>query len=135
MNAHATAGAPNRVLAALRLLRPHQWVKNGFVLLGVLFGHAWDEPVRVQAALYAFAAFCATASAVYVVNDWFDRERDRLHPRKRLRPIASGQVGGALALALTVAAAFAVAPEDALDDCREFAEYLMAQRLVEEGMP
>lgn len=105
MNAHATAGAPNRVLAALRLLRPHQWVKNGFVLLGVLFGHAWDEPVRVQAALYAFAAFCATASAVYVVNDWFDRERDRLHPRKRLRPIASGQVGGALALALTAAAA------------------------------
>ncbi len=105
MNADASAAATGRALAALRLLRPHQWVKNGFVLVGVLFGHAWDEPLRVQAALVAFAAFCAIASAVYVVNDWFDRERDRLHPTKRLRPIASGLVGGPLAIALALGAA------------------------------
>jgi 4-hydroxybenzoate polyprenyltransferase len=105
LNADAPAAAPGRALAALRLLRPRQWVKNGFVLVGVVFGHAWAEPLRVQAALVAFAAFCATASAVYVLNDWFDRERDRLHPRKRLRPIASGQVGGPLALAIALAMA------------------------------
>ena len=105
MNADASVAASGRALAALRLLRPHQWVKNAFVLLGVLFGHAWAEPLRVQAALVAFAAFCATASAVYVLNDWFDRDRDRLHPRKRLRPIASGQIGGPLAFAIAVALA------------------------------
>ncbi len=105
MNADAPAAVPGRALAALRLLRPHQWVKNAFVLVGVVFGHAWDEPSRVQAALVAFAAFCATASAVYVLNDWFDRERDRLHPGKRRRPIASGQIGGPLAFALALAMA------------------------------
>jgi 4-hydroxybenzoate polyprenyltransferase len=100
---------PSRVLpsarAAVRLLRPAQWSKNGFVLIGLLFGHAWNDPVRVGAALVSFAAFCAMASAVYVVNDWFDRERDRLHPRKRHRPIASGAVGGGLAALLAIAAA------------------------------
>jgi 4-hydroxybenzoate polyprenyltransferase len=105
LNAESPAAAPVRALAAFRLLRPHQWVKNGFVLVGVLFGHAWDDSVQVRAALVAFAAFCATASAVYVLNDWFDRERDRLHPLKRLRPIASGQIGGVLAFAIALALA------------------------------
>jgi 4-hydroxybenzoate polyprenyltransferase len=101
----------------LRLIRPNQWVKNGFVLVGLLFGHAWHEPGRAQAALVAFAAFCAAASAVYVLNDWVDRERDRLHPRKRLRPIASGEVGGALAFATgagLLVAAFALTRSPAL---------------------
>jgi 4-hydroxybenzoate polyprenyltransferase len=105
LNADAPAAAPARAIAALRLLRPHQWVKNAFVLVGVLFGRAWDDPLRLHSALIAFAAFCAAASAVYVLNDWFDRERDRLHPLKRLRPIASGQIGGPLALALALAMA------------------------------
>ena len=64
----------------LRLMRPHQWVKNGFVFLGLLFGHAWNDPVRLGQALAAFAAFCLLASAVYVMNDLIDREQDR--PRK-----------------------------------------------------
>jgi 4-hydroxybenzoate polyprenyltransferase len=112
VNLDAHAARSGRPLAALRLLRPQQWAKNGFVLIGVLFGHAWGDPARVAAALTAFAAFCAIASAVYVVNDWFDRDRDRLHPRKRHRPIASGEVGGGLAAVLAaalVATAFALA--------------------------
>jgi 4-hydroxybenzoate polyprenyltransferase len=112
VNLDAHAARSGRPLAALRLLRPQQWAKNGFVLIGVLFGHAWADPARVAAALTAFAAFCAIASAVYVVNDWFDRERDRLHPRKRHRPLASGEVGGVLAAVLAaalVATAFALA--------------------------
>ncbi|HYF58036.1 MAG TPA: decaprenyl-phosphate phosphoribosyltransferase [Burkholderiaceae bacterium] len=107
MSTAPVPSSPRTPAAALRLLRPAQWAKNGFVLIGVLFGHAWTDPLRVQAALVAFGAFCAIASAVYVVNDWFDRERDRLHPRKRHRPIASGAIGGGLAAALAAACAAA----------------------------
>jgi 4-hydroxybenzoate polyprenyltransferase len=72
-------------------LRPHHWIKNGFVLIGVLFGHQWSGPV-LHAALLTFVAFCAAASAVYVLNDLLDVEADRHHPQKRLRPIASGRM-------------------------------------------
>lgn len=75
----------------IRLLRPHQYIKNGFVLLGVVFSHQWDNATLLSASL-AFLAFCAMASAVYVLNDIFDVEADRLHPKKRHRPIASGAI-------------------------------------------
>ncbi|MFZ4758544.1 MAG: UbiA family prenyltransferase, partial [Burkholderiaceae bacterium] len=100
---------PGRLGAAWRLIRPHQWAKNGFVLIGLLFGQAWGDPMRVKAGAVAFLAFCAIASAVYVMNDWFDRERDRLHPLKRHRPIARGEIGAlgawGLVLVLVVLAA------------------------------
>lgn len=86
--------------AWLRLLRPHQWIKNGFVFIGLLFGHAWSDPQRFSAVLLAFAAFCAASSAIYILNDWRDREEDRHHPRKRHRPLASGQVSPRLAFVL-----------------------------------
>jgi 4-hydroxybenzoate polyprenyltransferase len=86
----------------IRLLRPHQWVKNGFVFVGLLFGHAWRDPDVVALALSAFLAFCLLSSAVYVVNDLVDREQDRLHPEKRQRPLASGAVGVPAALVLAV---------------------------------
>ena len=79
--------------ALIRLLRPHQWLKNGFVFVGLLFGHAWNDAALVQAALAAFAAFCLLSSAVYVFNDLMDREQDRRHPEKKHRPLASGAVG------------------------------------------
>jgi 4-hydroxybenzoate polyprenyltransferase len=84
----------------IRLMRPHQWVKNGFVFVGLLFGHAWRDPDAVALALSAFLAFCLLSSAVYVVNDLVDREQDRRHPEKRHRPLASGAVGVPAALAL-----------------------------------
>lgn len=84
----------------IRLLRPHQWLKNGFVFVGLLFGHAWHDPDRVALALSAFIAFCLLSSAVYVINDLVDREQDRLHPEKRHRPLASGAVGVPAALVL-----------------------------------
>lgn len=77
----------------LRLLRPHQWIKNVFVLAGILFAAKLGDWRLLITALLGFACFCAASSAVYVINDLRDREEDRLHPRKRLRPIASGQVG------------------------------------------
>lgn len=84
----------------IQLLRPHQWVKNGFVLVGLLFGHAWAQPDLRTQALVAFVAFCLISSAVYVLNDIIDREADRRHPEKRKRPLASGRVGIVAAVAL-----------------------------------
>ncbi|HEX8989379.1 MAG TPA: decaprenyl-phosphate phosphoribosyltransferase [Rhodocyclaceae bacterium] len=78
--------------ALLRLMRPHQWVKNGFVFVGLIFGHAWRDPTLLVAALLGFAAFCLLSSGVYILNDWVDRESDRHHPEKRHRPLASGAV-------------------------------------------
>lgn len=88
------------MMPLLRLLRPLQWVKNGFVFLGLLFGHAWSDPNKVTLALTAFAAFCLISSAVYVMNDLVDRKQDRAHPKKRHRPLASGTVSIPAAVAL-----------------------------------
>lgn len=75
----------------IRLLRPHQYVKNGFVFLGVIFSGQWDQTILMSAGL-VFLAFCAIASSVYIMNDILDVEADRLHPTKKNRPIASGAV-------------------------------------------
>lgn len=93
----------NKLPPWLRLLRPHQWLKNSFVLVGLLFSHAWDEPGMVFKALAATAAFCLLSSAVYVFNDLMDREQDRLHPQKRHRPLASGALSVPAALLLLAA--------------------------------
>ena len=78
--------------SVVALLRPHQWLKNGFVLVGLLFAGSWSSPGLVAAVGVGFAAFCMAASAVYVLNDYHDRAADARHPRKRNRPIASGRV-------------------------------------------
>ena len=90
-------------VACIKLLRPHQWVKSGFVFIGLLFGHAWGDPALVRAVVLAAAGFALAASAVYVMNDLADRERDREHPEKCRRPLASGAVAPTQGLALAVA--------------------------------
>lgn len=88
----------------LRALRPTQWVKNLFVVAPLVFAHRLLDPASFSRSLLAFTAFCALSSAVYLLNDVRDREADRLHPRKRNRPIASGalSVGTALAVSLVL---------------------------------
>jgi 4-hydroxybenzoate polyprenyltransferase len=83
-------------------MRPHQWIKNGFVFLGLVFGHGWEDASLVADVLALFAAFCLVSSAVYVMNDIADRDADRLHPVKRSRPIAQGEVGVGRAIALCI---------------------------------
>ena len=75
----------------IKLRRPHQYVKNSFVLVGVLFSRQWDIYTLLQAA-WAFCAFSLSASAVYILNDLSDIEADRAHPKKRYRPLPSGKV-------------------------------------------
>ena len=78
--------------AAVAAMRPRQWSKNGLVLLALVFAHRLTDLSAVGRVLMAFFAFSLAASAVYIVNDIADREKDRVHPRKRLRPLASGRL-------------------------------------------
>ena len=80
-------------------LRPGQWTKNLLVFAGVLFGRRLLDPGAVGRSLAAFAIFCALSGAVYLVNDVLDRERDRRHPLKSRRPIASGRLSSSTAVA------------------------------------
>ncbi|MEA2645470.1 MAG: hypothetical protein QOE92_553 [Chloroflexota bacterium] len=76
----------------LILMRPRQWVKNALVLAGPLFGSRLFEPDVLERTLVAFAAMCLVSSAGYVFNDLRDAARDRAHPQKSRRPVASGVV-------------------------------------------
>jgi 4-hydroxybenzoate polyprenyltransferase len=91
--------------ALVRLMRPHQWIKNGFLFVGVIFGHGWSDSRLVAEALLLFAAFCLVSSAVYILNDITDRDADRLHPDKRERPLARGEIGVGVPIALCIALA------------------------------
>ncbi len=82
------------------LLRPQQWMKNGFVFLPMFFsGNLCNTSMLLQ-AFVAFLAYSLASSSVYCFNDIYDREADRLHPKKRLRPVASGAVSVAKAYVL-----------------------------------
>lgn len=74
----------------LKAMRPKQWIKNSFVLAGLFFDGRLFEPLAVARTLAALAVFCAISSAIYLFNDLADIERDRMHPTKRRRPLASG---------------------------------------------
>jgi 4-hydroxybenzoate polyprenyltransferase len=108
---------PNDMMWGLVIsLRPRQWVKNLFVFAGLVFAQRLFT-ASVWPALGAFAIFCALSGAIYLLNDIADRDKDRLHPRKRERPIASEllsvpvALGSALILAVGgLAAAAALSP-------------------------
>jgi len=84
----------------IRLMRPGRWSKNLLCLTGLVFSGDLTDPNQVLRALGALVAFCAASSTVYILNDFLDRDRDRLHPRKKDRPLASGRVSSGAALAL-----------------------------------
>ncbi len=88
--------------ALVESLRPHQWTKNAVVLAGLVFSEHLFKVEFLVRSLIGVGLFCAISSGVYLINDLMDRERDRLHPKKKLRPIPSGR------LPLPVATAAAV---------------------------
>ncbi|MDF3015085.1 MAG: UbiA prenyltransferase [Thermomicrobiales bacterium] len=75
-----------------RALRPAQWLKNGVVFAGLVFGGKLHEPAAVASAALAALAFCLLSSGFYLINDIRDRDADRLHPVKRMRPVPSGEL-------------------------------------------
>jgi 4-hydroxybenzoate polyprenyltransferase len=100
--------------AAFVALRPRQWTKNLLLFAGIIFAAKLGDVSRWGEALAAFLAYCAASSASYLVNDVRDAPHDRLHPTKRARPIARGElsprVAEVLAAALILCAVLLVAP-------------------------
>jgi 4-hydroxybenzoate polyprenyltransferase len=100
--------------AAFAALRPRQWTKNLLLFAGIIFAAKLGDFSRWAEAVVAFFAYCAASSASYLVNDVRDAPHDRLHPVKRARPIARGElsprVAEALAAGLILCAVLLVAP-------------------------
>lgn len=96
----ATLPYRSNLLAYFAAMRPKQWTKNAVVFAALVFDLKLFEMSRLATVIGAFICFCLASSAVYVFNDLRDAESDRQHPRKRLRPIASGQIGNQAAWVL-----------------------------------
>ena len=92
------ATASSTLTDLVQAMRPRQWPKNLFVFAALVFTRQMTDPHAVLLTLGAFVSFCLLSSAVYLLNDVADRERDRLHPVKRQRPIAAGRLSVGLAL-------------------------------------
>ena len=92
----------------LKILRPHQWVKNTFIFIPLFFGGSLFDMADWTSSLVAFVAFSFAASAIYSINDIVDVEADKKHPKKCKRPIAAGLVSkrqaSLLAIILAIAA-------------------------------
>ena len=84
----------------LKLMRPHQYVKNILLFFPAFFGLKILDIYTLLPTILGFMAFCALASAVYVMNDYVDREDDRHHPEKKHRPLAAGTISASSAFVL-----------------------------------
>ena len=87
----------NQIHALFKAMRPRQWAKNMFVFAGIVFDQQLFIPDSLLRVIAAFVLLSLTASSIYIINDSVDADKDRMHPTKRFRPIASGE------LSLTVA--------------------------------
>lgn len=96
----ARSGGVRGILPYLRLMRLHHWVKNSFLFLPLFFAGQMFNVDLLLHTLWGFLAFGLVASSIYILNDFMDREADRLHPVKCKRPLASGEVPAAAGLAL-----------------------------------
>jgi 4-hydroxybenzoate polyprenyltransferase len=117
------------IVELLRAMRPKEWIKNVFVFAAIAFARdastetpLWQQLDKVAVVLAAFVLFCMVASAIYLINDLVDIEKDRAHPKKRNRPLASGRLSPRIAtiasvalLALGLPAAFLVDYLDHID--------------------
>lgn len=101
-NRRAHGGA--MLIELLREMRPKEWIKNIFIFAAIAFARntgtgapLWHEPDKLLIVAGAFVLFCMAASAIYLINDLVDIEKDRAHPKKRNRPLASGRLSPTIA--------------------------------------
>ena len=87
-----------KILSVIKLIRVHQYIKNLFIFLPLFFAAKITNLELLSYALIAFIAFSATSSAIYIINDYFDFELDKQHPKKKFRPLASGEINKQKAL-------------------------------------
>lgn len=90
------------MLALFAAMRPKQWTKNLIIFAGLVFSQNFFHPDYLRTSILAFIAFCFAASSVYLINDCWDIERDRLHPIKKLRPLPSGKIKFGSAIILSI---------------------------------
>lgn len=114
----SSAGALRQIRLLIKTMRPKQWTKNIFVWAALVFDGKLFEPVPFVRTLVAFILFCLVSSLVYTINDLADIEKDRQHPEKRNRPLASGAlrprvaiIGSMALLAISLPGAFWLGPE------------------------
>lgn len=114
----AMTARANMLRELARAMRPRQWVKNAFVFAAIAFSEErlwrfWDAQIGPEPLLRvigAFVAFCLAASAIYLVNDLVDIEKDRAHPKKRHRPFASGRLSPTVGIVAATALIVTVMP-------------------------
>ncbi len=104
------------IIALIKAMRPKQWAKNVFVFAALVFDEKLFRLDPLVKTVLGFLIFCLLSGAVYLLNDVVDAERDRLHPVKRKRPIASGQLSPKLALATALAISITLIPPSFLLD-------------------
>jgi 4-hydroxybenzoate polyprenyltransferase len=111
-------------------MRPHQWTKNAILFAALIFDAKLFEPRYVLQSFAGFVLFCLISGVVYTINDLTDLERDRLHPRKRSRPLASGALSPAFAAGASAVLALGAVVAAVLLDIRfamVLATYLVLQ--------
>ncbi|MCL5970432.1 MAG: decaprenyl-phosphate phosphoribosyltransferase [Patescibacteria group bacterium] len=86
----------------IRLLRPRQWIKNFAIFASAIFAGTLFDIEILNKIIPGFFAYCALSSSIYIINDIFDRKKDRLHPVKKYRPIAHGDIPVSLAFAIAI---------------------------------
>lgn len=102
----------------IRAMRPKDWIKNLFVFAAIAFanGKLWQNPFALLTVVAAFVLFCMVAGSIYLINDLVDIEKDRAHPKKKYRPLASGKLSPTVAkVAATVFLAVAIPAAFVLD--------------------
>jgi 4-hydroxybenzoate polyprenyltransferase len=98
-------------LALIKTMRPKQWAKNGFLFVAITFDRQLFPPdAALERTVVGFALFCLLSSVVYIVNDLVDIEADRMHPRKRNRPLPSGKLPVRVAIVAAVVILVAALP-------------------------
>lgn len=91
-----------KLFSTLKLLRPRQWIKNLILFAAVTFDGSLFDVFILQKVIIAFIVFCGLSSAIYIINDIFDVKKDKLHPFKRFRPLAKGDLSISYALILSI---------------------------------
>lgn len=86
----------------IEVMRPRQWIKNLIVFAAIIFAQELDSPEAMLKVFFAFICFCIISGCGYIFNDVLDRERDKLHPEKKERPIAAGRLKVLPALSLSI---------------------------------
>lgn len=92
----------HKIFIFFKLLRPRQWLKNFAIFASIVFtGQLFNVPILTEVCI-GFVIFCLVSSSIYIVNDIFDREKDRLHPFKRFRPIAHNDIPVKIAIGICI---------------------------------